>query len=86
LLQYRLTNKNSTIKSYFTIEHGTLIEISEGKSYQGKWSYEHKTMSITTDDRDGIEKQKILKITADQLILKSKYNEMPMNLIWKRID
>jgi hypothetical protein len=65
---------------------GTLIEVSEGKSYQGKWTYEHKTMSIITNDKDGIEKQQILKITSNQLIIKSKYQEMPMNLIMQRID
>ncbi len=65
---------------------GTLIEADEGQRFAGKWAYIHKSMSLITDDRDGKQKQTILKITPAQLILKADYQGMAMNMIMSRID
>ena len=74
-------------ESYMLLKSdGTLIETDEGKDYQGKWAYDHKTMTLKTDDKDGVEKHKIIKITDTELIIKSKFDGMAMNMIMKRID
>lgn len=65
---------------------GTLVETDEGKDYQGRWTYDHRTMTLTTNDKDGIENQKIVKISEVELIIKSKWQEITMNLIMKRVD
>ena len=65
---------------------GTLIETDEGQKFGGKWTYFHKSMTLLIDDKDGKQKQNILKLTPTQLILKSDYKGLSMNMIMKKID
>jgi len=68
------------------IADGTLIEKDATEEIKGKWSYDHKTKILTTDDRDGIIKHVILKISETELIFKSEVDGTEMNLIMKRLD
>ena len=65
---------------------GTLIETDEGKDYRGKWTYDHKNMTLTTDDKDGIEKHKIIKITETEFVFRSKVKDLEISMIMKRVD
>ena len=66
--------------------NGTLIETDEGQKFDGKWTYIHKNMALFTDDKDGKQKQTILKITLTQLVVKCDFQGMQMNMIMKRLD
>jgi len=65
---------------------GTLIETQEGQRFSGKWTYQYKTMTLFTDDKDGKDKQKIVKLTPTQLVLNKNYQGIPMNMGMKRVD
>ena len=65
---------------------GTIIEKDPTEEIKGKWSYDHKTMTFTTDDKDGIIKHEIIKISETELIFKSELEGTLVNLIMKRVD
>jgi hypothetical protein len=64
----------------------TLEEIDPGETYKGKWSYDHKTQTITTVDRDGNQKHKLIKITSTELTITMTMDDDSPNLILKRDD
>ena len=63
---------------------GTLIEIDPSKEQKGKWSYDHKTKTLITNDEDGEKKHELIKISDTELIIKSDLDGMMVNLIMKK--
>jgi hypothetical protein len=74
-------------KSYILLKSdGTLVETSEGKDNPGRWSYDHKNMTIKTDDKDGAQSHKIIKITETEFIIEDKSDGTTVDMIMKRIN
>lgn len=65
---------------------GKLFE-SDGKTnYNGTWTYNHSTFTITTNDKDGEEKHILLDVTNNQLVMKSKFKGIPFNMGLQIVD
>ena len=64
---------------------GSLTESDEGNISKGKWTYEHKTMTLKTYDKEGKESHKIISITPEQLILRSDFEGMTVNMVMKKV-
>jgi lipocalin-like protein len=64
----------------------TITEIDPSETYKGKWTYDHKGKTITTDDKDGIQKHKLIKLTTTELIITMKVDDETSNMILKRVD
>jgi hypothetical protein len=65
---------------------GKLFESDGKNNYNGTWTYNHSTFTITTTDKDGEEKHIILDVTGTQLIMKSKFKGIPFNMGLQKID
>ena len=73
-------------ESYVTFQQdGSFTEVEEGNTFNGRWTYDHKTKTINTDDKDGKESHKVLTLTTELLILKSNFQGMNMNLVMKSV-
>ena len=59
---------------------GTLIETDEGKEYKGKWTYNHKTSTLVTDDKDGIENHLIIRLDNSGFVYTD--NKDGMKITW----
>ncbi|MBD2722534.1 lipocalin family protein [Hymenobacter armeniacus] len=83
----QLALPSGTGASFMTLKpDGTFVEISEGQSSPGTWSYAPQSKTITTVDKAGTEVHKILKFNANQLILRNQYEGLLMNMVFKRVD
>jgi len=65
---------------------GSLLQIDTTGEEKAKWTYDHKTKTITTVDKDGTEKYEIIKISETELIVKATEEGMTFNLIMKRVN
>lgn len=65
---------------------GKLFESDGNKEYKGTWTYNHASLTITTNDKDGDEKHVVVDVTNDQLILKSKFKGIPFNMGLQKAD
>jgi len=66
---------------------GTLTEMEVGKERRpGKWTYNHSDMTLKIDDADGIDVNKIVKITSTDLVLQSKFDNVLTKWIMKWVD
>ena len=57
---------------------GTFTEIEDNISYKGKWTYNHISKVLFTDDKDGKQNNRVIKLTPDKLVIYSPYQGMPM--------
>ncbi|NOS93877.1 MAG: hypothetical protein HOP30_18320 [Cyclobacteriaceae bacterium] len=48
---------------------GTYEVLEQGEAYAGTWSFQSDTQELLTDDRDGKERHKIIKLTEVDLIM-----------------
>jgi hypothetical protein len=64
---------------------GSLTEVDEGSTSTGKWTYDYKTRTLNTDDKDGKESHKIITITPKQLIISSQFKGITMKTIMKSV-
>ncbi|WP_160143471.1 hypothetical protein [Chryseolinea soli] len=48
--------------------NGTYKAVEQGEAYSGKWTFDPATQTLTTNDRDGIEKSKVIKLTEKELV------------------
>jgi hypothetical protein len=65
---------------------GTLNESSGKKNYSGKWSYNHSTHLITTDDQDGREEYTIVTLSVEELVIRSKFKGVKFNMGMQRVN
>ena len=63
---------------------GTLIETDEGKEYKGKWTYNYKTRTLVTDDRDGIENHYVIQLDNSELVYTD--NKDGMKITWTFVN
>lgn len=66
--------------------NGTVIAGDPGKQKKGKWSYNHKTKSLTTETGDKNIKHAIIRITKTQLVLQTVIEGIILNTVMKRND
>ena len=64
---------------------GTITEIDQTGEEKGKWSYDHKTKTVTSDVKEEKVKYEILKITATELVMKATMEGMTMSLYMKKV-
>jgi len=64
---------------------GTITEIDSEGQEKGKWSYDHKTKTITSEVKEEKIKYDVLKITATELVMKATVEGMTMSLYMKRV-
>ena len=65
---------------------GTIIETDDGKDSQGTWSYNHKTMTFITNDKDGIQKHTIARISKTAFVYKDSIGGMKITWTLIRLD
>ena len=65
---------------------GSVLEIDKTGEEKAKWTYDHKTKTITTVDKDGTVKYEIIRISETELIVKATEEGMTFNLIMKRVN
>lgn len=78
--------KKAPTVSLTFLSDGKLIESAGNKEFNGTWSYNHTTKTLTTNDQDGKEDQKILNITNETFVMQSKIKGIIVNLWLQRID
>jgi len=72
---------------FFTFKANNIfIDNSDGKDSKGKWTYNHKTKTITTTEDGDIQLHKIVKLTGTDLVVTAKTDEGMSNLLLKRTD
>jgi Lipocalin-like domain len=64
---------------------GTITEIDSKSQEKGKWSYDHKTKTITSEVKKEVVKYEVIKITDTELVIKATIEDMVMNLYMKRV-
>lgn len=64
---------------------GTITEIDSKGQEKGKWSYDHKTKTVTSTVKEEVMKYEVLKITETELVIKATIEEMTMSLFLKRV-
>jgi len=65
---------------------GTILKIDPQKEQKGKWTYDHKTKIITTEDEDGVEKYEIVKISETEFTFKATHEGQAMTMFLKRVN
>jgi hypothetical protein len=65
--------------------NGTFKVLEQGESYSGKWVFDSVNQELLTDDRDGKEKHKIIKLTEDELITEVTDSNGAFKMKFKRI-
>ena len=63
---------------------GTILMIDSEQTEKGKWKYDHKTKTITTESEEEVQKFEIIKISATELVVKGSFEEMTMTMYLKR--
>ena len=77
-----MTSQTVEVYLLFKID-GTFIETDDGKDSQGIWSYNHKTLTFETKDKDGIQKHTIARISKTDFVYKD--NIVGMKTTWTLI-
>jgi hypothetical protein len=65
---------------------GTILMIDAEKEEKNKWSYDHKTKTITTQSEAEVQKFEIIKISATELVLNGILEDMKMGMYMKRVN
>ena len=65
---------------------GTITEIDSKGQEKGKWTYDHKTKTITSEVKKEVVKYEVIKITETELVIKATLEDMVMNLHMKRVN
>ena len=68
------------------LPNGNMQEFEGPKKYDGKWTYNQSTKTITTVDKDGTENHKIIELTNDAFVMNGKYQGYSFNMGFKRMD
>jgi hypothetical protein len=66
--------------------NGTLIAGELNNQKKGKWRYDHKTKTLTTETDKKILKHELKKITKTGLILKSSIEGIVLDIVMKKAD
>jgi hypothetical protein len=64
---------------------GTILKIDSEGEIKGKWSYDHSTKIINTEDEDGVEKYEILKISETEFSFKTTAEGQTVSMTLKRV-
>jgi hypothetical protein len=64
---------------------GTILKIDSEGEVKGKWTYDHSTRVISTEDEDGVEKYEILKISETEFSFKTSAEGQTITMILKRV-
>jgi hypothetical protein len=65
---------------------GTVLMIDSQETEKSKWSYDHKTKTVTTKSDEDEQKFEIIKISATELIIKGTMEEMTMTMYLKKVS
>ena len=65
---------------------GTILMIDAEKEEKNKWSYDHKTKTITTQSEAEVQKFEIIRISATELVLNGILEDMKMGMYMKRVN
>lgn len=65
---------------------GKLQELQGKEKFDGSWSYNHTTKTVTTIDKDGTEHHKIINLSQDEFVMNGKYQGFTFNMGFKRVD
>jgi hypothetical protein len=65
---------------------GTFTAGDPNKQKKGKWRYDHKTKTLTTEAEDKVVKHEIIKITKTELRLKTTIEGIVLDINMKRTD
>ena len=63
---------------------GTVFMIDSEKSEKGKWTYDHKTKTVSTESEDEKQKFEIIKISPTELVIKGTFEETTMTMYLKK--
>jgi len=64
---------------------GTILMIDSEKEEKGKWSYDHKTKTVTTKSEEEVQKFEVIKISETELLIKATMEEMTIGMYLKRV-
>ncbi len=64
---------------------GTILMIDSEKQEKGKWTYDHKTKTVTTESEGEVQKFEIVKLTETELVMKGTVEEMTLGMYLKRV-
>jgi hypothetical protein len=64
---------------------GTILKIDSEGEVKGKWTYDHPTKIISTEDIGGVEKYEILKISETELSFKTIADGQAVSMTLKRV-
>ena len=65
---------------------GTTLRTGSDEDIQGKWSYDHKTLTIKIEDKMGKNKYKIASLTDSQFIYREKIAGVYDEMILERVQ
>lgn len=63
---------------------GTVLMIDPEATEKGKWKYDHKTKTVTTESEEEAQKFELIKISATELVIKGTFEETTMTMYLKR--
>ena len=63
---------------------GTVLMIDSEATEKGKWKYDHKTKTVTTESEEEVQKFELIKLSATELVIKGTFEEMTMTMHLKR--
>jgi hypothetical protein len=66
--------------------NGTLIAGESTKQKNGKWRYDHKTKTLTTEMEKNTLKHEVVRISKTELVLRSVIEGIILNLSMKRVN
>ena len=65
---------------------GTILMIDSDATEKGKWSYDHKTKTVTTESDGEVQKFEVMKISVTELYIKGTFEETKMGMYLKRVN
>ena len=65
---------------------GTVLMIDSEKTERGKWTYDHKTKTVTTVTEEETQKFEVVKISETELVIKTTMEEMTLGMYLKRVN
>ena len=63
--------------------NGTYKAVDLGESYSGKWTFDPASQILTTNDRDGKEESKVIKITEKEWVIETTGPEGILRMTFK---
>ena len=80
-----MTPQNGEVYLLFR-SNGMFIETDDSKEAQGTWLYNHKDMTFITNDKDGIQKHTIARISKTGFVYKDNIGGMINTWTLIRVD